>query len=273
MSWHVDEITAQRYVRAGTDGVTATSIEAHVITCDGCQAVVGRAVDADTLTSVWARIEDTLDQPQQRWLERLLERAGVSDTAVRIIGATTRAAWSFVLVVVASAALAILSATSSKDGDVAFAAFLLVAPLGPLMATATAFGRWVDPVYEVTRTVPMSMFRIIMIRAVSTAATAIVLTALVTPVLLDHGWMAAAWLMPALAMASALLALSSWLDTEAAALVVVLGWVSLLLSTRLASTDLLDLFATPLQLASLTLLTGAIAITFVRRPHFDHGGF
>jgi hypothetical protein len=273
MSWHVDAVTADRYVRAETDRPTSASIEAHVVACSACQAIVGAAVDGGLLASVMKAIDDALDQPQLRSIERGLRRIGVSDTASRIVAATTRAHWAFLFVVAASVGLALLSASSSGNrGDLAFSVFLVVAPLGPLLATAAAFGRWVDPTYAITKSTPLPVLRIVLIRTVSGVVPAIVLTALATPLLIDRGWLAVGWLIPSLALASAVLALSSWLEVELATLLIVLVWIAVLLCMRLSDTEVVALFSGSLQLISLAVAAAASALTIVRRTHFDYGG-
>ena len=51
----------------------------------------------------------------------------------RIVAATTRARWSYLFVVALNVSIAIASSWSA-DPDVMFMAFLLLAPLGPLVA-------------------------------------------------------------------------------------------------------------------------------------------
>jgi len=154
MTWHVDEQSAQRYVARRLDSASTSSIESHLLVCDRCRATVGGAVDDDLLSFVWSEISDALDRPQLGWAERTLGRFGCSDTTSRIVAATTRARFSYVIAVAISVAMAVVAAQSG--GDRAFGAFLMLAPIGPLVATAGAFGRWSDPAHAVLSVTPTS---------------------------------------------------------------------------------------------------------------------
>ena len=273
MSWHVDEMAAMRYASASTDPATAAAIEAHVIACAECQSVVGRTADTELLASIWNDIDDIIDQPHLGPVERMLRWFGCSDTVSRIVAATTHAHLSFLFVVAASIALAMLAAGPANDVDAAFGAFLLVAPLGPMAATVGAFGRRTDPTYALSHTMPVSAFRIILVRTIAAVIPATALTLLATPWLLDRGWLAAAWLLPSLALASIVLALSSWIDIELAALIVALAWLTLPFWLRFGGAGLTDAFAGPIQPVSTAALVCAVGLVLLRRTNFEYGRF
>jgi hypothetical protein len=272
-TWHVDERSAVRYAMADTDPVTAASIDAHLMVCEQCRAMVARFADTDLLASIWDDVAGVLDQPQIGWVERILRRIGCSDSVSRIISASTRAQLSFLMVVAVSVALAILSSVSASEVDNAFGLFLIVAPLGPLAATASAFSRWTDPTYALTRTLPVSTWKIILVRTIAAVVPAIVLTAASTPWLLDRGWMSAAWLLPSLALAAVVLALSSWVDIEIATVGVALAWLAFPVALHIRSTSILQAFAGPVQPAAAVALVCGAGLTLVRRTHFEYGRF
>lgn len=267
MTWHVDQPTAARYAARQLDGTSSSSVESHLISCDRCQAAVGGAIDEALLDSVWLALTDVLDRPAPGVVERALRWAGCSVATARIVAATTRARWSFLVAVVLSLLLAAIAAQSS-DGRI-FGLYLILAPLGPLAATAGAFGRWSDPVYVLVVTAPTSALRVLLIRVVASVLPAIVLTMLSVPWVLERGWLAIAWLLPSVALSAAALALSSWFDIERAAIGVALAWLLPPVLLRLELHRLLELFGTPAQLFSVLVVAAAAGMVLIRRDTFD----
>jgi len=267
MSWHVDAVTAHRYASRRIDPMTAASVESHVMMCSGCRALVGDAVDGPVLDAVWTALTAQLDQPGVGHVERALVRVGCTEATGRIIAATSRARWSYLLAVAFSLLLAVIAARTSYEAY--FGAFLIIAPLGPLMAVAVV-GRWSDPLYEVTQTAPTSWLRILLVRTGAAVTPALVLTALSIPWLLERGWLAAAWLLPALALALGALALSSWMSIEAAAMSIGGSWAAVLVGLHLPVVELLDLFAGPLQVVALTVVVGSVVVTVLRRSSYEY---
>ena len=267
MTWHVDETSAVRYAARGLDATSAASVESHLLVCDQCRATVGDKIDGALLDSVWLALTDALDQPAVGGFERALRLAGCSDVTARVVAATTRARWSFLVAVAFSLLLAVIAAQS--PGEQYFGTYLMVAPLGPLVATAGAFGRWSDPAYVLASTSPTSSLRILLVRVVASVVPAIGLTALSVPWVLDHGWLAIVWLMPSLALAAGALALSSWIDIERAAIGLGLAWLIMPMLLRPPLYRLLELFGPPTQLVSVLVLVTAAGIVMTRRETFD----
>lgn len=267
MSWHVDAATARRYASRRIDPTTAASVESHLMACSGCRALVGEAVDGPVLGAVWAALTEQIDRPALGHVERALVRVGCSEATARVIAATSRAKWSYLLAVAFSLLLAVIAARTPYEAY--FCAFLVVAPLGPLMGVA-AVGRWSDPLYELTQTAPTPWLRILLVRTGAAVTPALVLTALSIPWLLERGWLATAWLLPALALALGALALSSWMSIEAAAVSIGVSWAAVLVGLRLPVAELLDLFAGPLQVVAFTVVVGSVAMTVLRRSSYDY---
>jgi hypothetical protein len=272
MTWHLDEASAVDYSIRRTDPAIAASVEAHVMACDQCRALVNDSIDDSLLMSVWADIEDELDRPRLSWIERAMIALGCGDLTARTVAATTRARWSYLAVVAFNVALAIAFSGADRQ-EVAFTAFLLLAPIGPLVATTTAFGRWADGISHLVATLPTSTLRTTMVRMAAAVVPAIALTALATPWLADHGWLAAAWLLPALALSTMTLALASWIEVEAAAVLVVGVWAGGALAMRLWADDTLAAYAGPLQVVSALAVAAGAVTTFVRSGNFDYRGF
>lgn len=272
MSWHVHATTMARYVQRGLDATSAASVEAHLMGCARCRAEVGALAagpaQGPRLDEVWDSIVDVLDQPELGRVERALVRFGLTEAAARVIAAAPRARWAYLTAVVVSLLAAVTAARSGHDP--LLGAFLLVAPLGPLLATATAFGRRSDPTYELVATLPTPSLRILLLRTAATVTPAIVLTAASSLWIVDEGWLAAAWLLPALALALAALALSSWIAIELAATLLGGAWLAVPIVSQLAAADVLDVLGGPAQLASACAVAGAAAVTVLRRSAFDY---
>jgi hypothetical protein len=267
--WHVDDVAARRYVDRALDPTDAASVDAHLLHCEPCRAAVSAAMGDGVLDVVWHKVDVALDRPRLGLLERLLVALGMSGSTARMVAATSRSRWSYLVAVASSFALALLA--SRPGAEDAFGLFLVVAPLGPLVATATAFGRWADPAYELLGTVPSSPLRLLLVRAVAAVAPALALTALSSLWLVDHGWLAVTWLVPSLALSTAALALSRWVAVEVAATVLGAVWLMAPALLRLRSDDLLGLLSGPGQVASAAVVALA-ALAFVADRHgLDRG--
>lgn len=269
MTWHFDASTVAQYRDRSVDAAVAASVEAHLMECERCRGLIAESVDDRLLSFVWDEIEDELDRAHLGLIERTLVALGWSDATARIVAATTRARWSYLFVVAFSVLVAVSSSTAPHS-DERFIAFLLIAPLGPLVATACAFGRWVDPAHALLRTLATSTWRMVLIRTAAAVVPAVALTALATPWLIERGWMAAAWLLPSLALALIVLALSSWIDVELATLVVGSAWIAVPVGLRFPVSDLIGAFGGPIQIVSLAVGGGAAMIAIVRRTRFDY---
>jgi hypothetical protein len=273
-TWHIDSASVQCYARHASDAVMAASVEAHVAACGRCAAEVSAAVEAtseDLLFDVWAKVDEMLDEPRISVIERLIRAVGCPPATSRVIAATGRAQWSCLSAVVLSLVLAVFASTSGDDA--VFAMFLLFAPIGPLAATAAAFERFAEPVENLLRTVPTSLWTIALVRSASAVVPSIVLTALSIPILSERGWLALAWMLPSLALSVAALALTSWLRAEQSAVVVTLIWISIPVAARLRVDSLLEAMAGPAQVASMVLLLAGGALFVTRRTTFDYRGF
>lgn len=268
MTWHIDETSAARYAARGLDATGAASVESHLLACDECRATVAGQVDSLLLDEIWLSLTEALDQPTVSWFERVLERIGCSDVTARVVGATTRARWSFLVAVSCSLLLALIAAQSPHEQF--FGLYLIVAPLGPLVATAGAFGRWSDPAYAIVTTSPTSSLQIMLVRIVASVLPALALTALTVPWVIDRGWLAIAWLLPSLALASGALALSAWIDIERAAIGLGIAWLVPPMLLRLQLHGVLELLGAPAQLISVLALVTAVGVITTQRDTFDH---
>ena len=256
------------YRALAVDDATAVAVEVHLTTCPTCRAAVAGGVRGDRLADGWAMITAELDAPRRSWFERAVGRVLPPDT-VRLMVATPalRRSWYLAIVV---ALLFGLSAASPNRPDPTVLWFLACAPLIPVIGVALAYGRGVDPAYEVTVAAPMSGLRLVLVRSVAVLATAIAVTlvAMVGLARTPEGHLAAAWLLPALALSALCLALSTVVAPRTAAWTVAVAWLGVVVLVS-GGTDPLVLFRWWGQLAMLVVAVLAGGVVLVRRRAFD----
>ena len=117
-----------------------------------------------------------------------------------------------------------LSAAVTSSNRIWLAAFLVLAPVVPLLGVAMAFGPRVDPAYEIAVASPMAVGRLVLVRSVAVIAVSVPLMAVLSFLLPGANTLAFAWLLPALGLAAVSLALGSWVPVTRAAVVLAAVW-------------------------------------------------
>jgi hypothetical protein len=258
MTWHIPEPMALAYVSGDVHGARAASIEAHVMTCPTCRELVGREVPTDRLEAIWADVEELVDAPRPSWAERLLTVLGVPDTDARLMASAPSLHLSWLTAVAVVLAFA---AWASQTGDRGLAVFLIVAPIVPVVAVAGAYGRWIDPTYEVSVSSSYPTLRLLLLRASAVVVASGVLAGFAS-LLVPDARVAAAWVLPCLALVTVTLALSRWLPLLWSAAFVAACYVLPLLSGLHQDANVLDLvISRGVQLTA--LLVAAAAVTFM----------
>ncbi|MDH4158819.1 MAG: zf-HC2 domain-containing protein [Actinomycetota bacterium] len=256
MTWHITPELARSYADGSAAGAPSSSVEAHLLACDACRALVASEAPAGRLDAVWAEIQEQVDAPRPTWVERLLTRLGVSPADARLLSAAPSLQVSWLLGLVAVLAFAAAAASSDERG---LRAFLLVAPLVPVIAVAGAYGRRIDPTYEVTRSTPYPTYRLLLLRVVAVLSVSVALTAVVS-LFVGAGWMAMAWLLPSLAMVGVVLVLTRYVELPVAAGSVVAGYA--LAVTAMVPRNEVDVvaLAESTQLVSLSVAVACLAV-------------
>lgn len=284
-TWHADHGLLTRYRHGELGHAHASSVEAHVVACAECQRRMAELSADDIqvharLDTLWASIADAADAPRVGPVERLLILLRVSPSTARLLSATPSLQLSWFAGVAISLALAVVTAHSAADTDVAMFWFLLAAPLLPIGGVAFAFGPAVEPAYEIGVATPMHGFRLLLVRTTAVLVATLGLLAAASVALPAGGWRAAAWLVPALALTTITLVLSTRWSPRAAATAVGTAWLAFAVATtdavgpRPPSVDLVDQFvafqpAGQAVLAAL-LAVGAAALA-ARRDAIDLG--
>jgi hypothetical protein len=262
MNWHVPEPLAESYVDGAVQGARAASIEAHLLSCETCRTLVGAQVSHERLNVIWTEVEEEVDAPRPTWIERLLCRCGMSTEDARLLAAAPSLQLSWLASLVAVLAFAVAAAQSSERGAVVF---LVLAPLAPVVAVAGAYGRGVDPTYEVTRSTPYPSYRLLILRVTAVVAVALIATS-VLALLVTDSWVAVAWLLPCLAMVSLALLLSRWIDLTVAAVGVGSVYIVTVGGAFASDAEVRDLYQPTVQLLAAAVAT-ACTLLIVASPH------
>lgn len=228
----------------------------------------GWGVDQSRIDRNWRAITFELDAPRPGRLERFLRFCRIPAHLTRLVAATPalRRAW-FVAI-----ALAMLVAVGPYDQSATremLFPLLLLAPIVPVLGVSLAYGVEADPAHEISVATPMRGVRLVLTRAVVVLAVSVaflLFTALLAPGVPP---MAFAWLLPAIGLTSATLALMTFVAPRRAALVTTVLWVLGVFIARGASTDRLAAFTAPGQTTMVLLTAVALAVVWFRRHEFD----
>ncbi len=224
-TWHADAGLLAAYVKGTLDAIAGASVEQHLTHCASCRAAIRPLVDPRPLERSWSGIRAAVESPPVPLPIRLAQRCGLPEpTAVLLAAAASlRTAW----VVGAFVALAFAAAAAVLSEGAALAPFLLVAPLVPVIGVAAAYGPQQDPLETLVVTAPHGRTRLILTRTLAVLVSVLPLTVLLGLLLPGPGWLAVAWLGPALTLLPVLLALSSFVGPRVGAAAVAIGWSAL----------------------------------------------
>jgi hypothetical protein len=258
---HVRPDDLRAWVHGEADAVTSMSLEQHLLRCPQCQAGVAAELppmayavsplfdvtplsdaagheqpeppalsappntpgppDLPDLAAVWTAVRDEIEVPRVSVLERLLVRLGLPPGDAMLVAAAPALRGSWICAVSLAVAFAVGGAVAARNGSVMI--FLVVAPLVPVLAVATAFGPEAGPALEQESSAPYPLARLLLLR------TAAVLLAALPVVLVGQfvfpesaAWV---WLLPALGFTAAVLALSTWFGPWRPASAITVVWV------------------------------------------------
>jgi anti-sigma factor RsiW len=272
MSWHADGRLLHLYARGEVDDARASSVEAHLLTCEACRSELSAIVPSAPLDRIWLEVVDSVDAPRRGSFERFLVRVGLPDHVARLLAATPSLRLSWLAAVGVALGFAVL-ATWAAGGAGPFQPdqllpFLVVAPLVPLAGVAVAYGPGVDPTYEVGLAAPMRTDRLLLIRAIAVVGTSVVLASVAALWLPGSGW-TAAWLLPSLALCTASLALSTsiapgWAFGPMAAL-----WIAGVIVSEGLSNEALPLFGASAQVIFAATILVAVLVLAARHESFE----
>ena len=199
MSWHASTDLLTRYARRpeDLDSTTASSVEAHLMTCATCRQGVAASADPAVVAASWSAIADVIDRPREGLLHRVLCRLGLSAWTVRLVAATCELRLGWAAAVFGSVALGVgLARAGDSPGP-----FLAVAPLVPLIAVWLAFAPIAEPAGEAGVAAPMSGMALVVRRVFAVEVPALVVVAAAAGFVPDASRAGMLWLLPGLALA------------------------------------------------------------------------
>ncbi len=259
--WHVEPRLLARYAVGDVNGSTAASVEAHLLACAGCRAALAPSVDPARLAAVWDEVLDRVDAPRPTFVEQLLLRLGVAEHTARLVCSARSLTVSWLTAVVAALGFALLAADAGGRGVLLF---LAIAPIAPVAGVAAAYGREVDPTYEVGLAAPYSTFRLLLLRSTAVLAFTLLIAGTAALLLPVSGWVAVAWLLPSLALTSVTLAASTRVDPAWAAAATVFAWLVAVFSAYRSTGVPYAAFGAAGQLVCAALLVLSLAV-LIRR--------
>ncbi len=277
-AWHLDADQVERYADLALLPSARASLEAHLQSCATCHGLVADSEAATRLAPrldrTWAATVDRIDAPRRRWLHRLAAAVGVPDHLARLvaISGAFRAAW------LASIAAAVTAGIMVDRGEIGPVPFLLLAPLVPVVGVAAAYGgsSRVNDCRAWELPTPFGELRLVLLRTSAVTATSVAVLGALSPFLPTVGLEAVAWLVPALALAAATLALTTRVAPEQAATGVALGWLTTVATAALllprvdrpTATDL-GALAWPLQIVAALVLVASVTTFATRRQTIE----
>lgn len=238
MTWHLDPEQSRRYLDGSLVGARAASVEAHVMACAQCRAALAVGVPAARMDAVWAAIVDVVDTPRVTWVERVMCRFGVQPEEARLLATAPSLKLSWLLSVCVALAFVGFAPVAV---DRTTLGFLVLAPLVPVLGVACAYGRGVDPTYELTRSTPYPSARLLLLRVVAVLVASLAVT-VPFAVIFARGWQPMSWLLPALALVGLTLVAARWLQLPVAATLVAGCYLLVIVSAVKGSAGVASIF-------------------------------
>jgi hypothetical protein len=226
--WHLDPEVVHRYVAGAVSAPVAASAEAHLMACAACRSQLASTVDVQRAAAIWKAVVDRADRPRRGVIERVLARLGVGEATARLVAVTPTLRGPWLLAI--AGVLAFVAAAAHAD-ERWLGVFLVAAPLAPLGGVAVAFANGLDPTREIGLAAPYSGLRLLLVRTAAVLAPTVAIAVTAGLTLPGSGWLAAAWLLPAVGLTSVALALTARLRPVVAVSAVAAGWVAITIAT------------------------------------------
>lgn len=225
------------------------------------------AVDQARIDSNWRAITIELEAPRPSRLERSLQFVRVPASVTRVVASTPamRRSWYLSIVGVVLVGLGVADPTDRGS----LFALLVSAPLLPVLGVAMAYGSASDPAHEMQLATPTHGLRLVTIRAATVLVISVAVVGLLTLPNEAARPYAAAWLLPALAVTTASLAVMTVRPPRQAAGVVASAWFVVVMAARVAADDPLAAFRAAGQATALAIVVGAVAVAVARRDRFE----
>ncbi|MFI1996626.1 zf-HC2 domain-containing protein [Actinoplanes sp. NPDC020271] len=269
MSWHVDEGLLDAYQQGRLDPSRVMAVDAHLQACPSCRIAV--PVDAAWLDRSWTAVLDRIQSPAPGPVERIAERAGLPGHRLRLLAATPALRWSWLAATVAVLTFGVVAAYAG-NARTALTWFLIVAPVLPVLAVATAYGPPFDPMHEIAAVTPAAGPALVLWRATAVVGVSMALGTVAAVLLPGPGWYAVAWLLPAFLLSISALALATVMPLPLAAGLLAATWVLATGGLSVSGGALPPpVFGPGAQSGYLLAAAGAAAVLTRRRRRLDPG--
>ncbi len=265
MTWHADAATLDAYDDGALDDVTAMSVEAHVVACADCRAHLATRFDVDRSEEIWSGVIDAIDGPRALPGERLLARLGVPPHQARLLATVPAARLSGLVAVVSVLLFATIVARGLVESRLPL---LVLAPLAPVLGVALAYGKGVDPLYELGLSSPTGGLRLLLTRSAVVLTFSASLSAFIS-VVVPGVRGGAVWLLPSLVLTLLTLALSGAVGSTAAASASAGVWLGGVLLVARLSHRSDAAFEAPAQAWFAVMVVVLVAVIVFRRRSFE----
>lgn len=228
----------------------------------------GWNIDPARVERNWRAIQFELDAPRPGRLERILRFVRMPPQLTRLVVATPalRRAWFVAIGLAMVVAAGPFDGTNTQEN---LFGLLLLAPLVPVLGVSFAYGVEADPAHEMSVATPMRGLRLILTRSAVVLAVSTTLLSIVALLAPGAPALAFAWLLPALGLTTATVALMSVTAPRPAALAVTVTWVLGVVIARSAANDVLAAFTAPGQGVMVALTGISLVAIWFRRDRFD----
>lgn len=268
-TWHVDADDLLAYRRGEIGGVSADSIEAHLLRCGSCRATLTGGASSERRELRWAAIADTIDRPT-RWNR--------STTWVRLSLGTPQLALAGLVLAVTS--LFVPLGIGLLDTRAAVICYFALAPAAPIAGVLLAYRAAADPAGELAAATPLHTLTVVVMRAAVLLGAVLPAGILTGALLPGHTTYLLGWFLPGLAACAVILAAGTHFDPRWVAGSLATGWAALVwtgFSRRrfLPVTEVLPELAvnhTVVQAVSAAVAVAAIAYFTSRRDDLAYGG-
>jgi hypothetical protein len=266
--WHVGPGVWERYVTGGLDFPAQSAVDTHVQGCAACQQAAVTYVDAPALDRAWMKVTLEIVRPRVSAPWTGLLRAGVPDSDVVVLRASSGLYLPWVSSILAALACAFLSGSLPAQQD---RLFLLLAPLIPVLAVALAYDV-TDPLRELETSTPLSKFRIALLRTSAALAVALPVTTGLGLTVPGLRGLAFVWLMPGLCLTMTMLLLLTWWTAWVTAGVVAASWaVAVGVLTDAGSAGAVASEGAQLAFAAITLAMAVLLMVRTRTVRLQGG--
>lgn len=270
-TWHADDATISSYVSGDIGDVQASSLEAHLLSCDRCRDRLP-ASDA-SFDRMLSGVIDEIDAPNPGLVERALVALLVPAHTARLLAATPslRGSWLLAEAVALGSAVVAANLATGRGADIALFLFLVVSALLPVAGVAVAFGPGIDPAYEVGAAAPLRGDRLLLMRAAAVLVSSLAIAAVAAFAMPGFDAIALAWLLPSLGLTLATLVVGSWVQPLAAAAAVSLSWIALSAAAAMGTHDRLAAFRAGAQLICLVVIAASAGVLAHRHTAYQEG--